>query len=299
MSGHGNSSLMSFMNNGTNKFYIDNTNVNSGSFIGIGNYISSLNALVVFAGCKTAEGRSNMKLFLNGGGSGESFMEPFKILNQEIDNNKPVLYVPLAMDENEHPYDGCYEWITEKFKNINIPYIDMTRSFEDLASRNFENYSCIFIGGGNTYKLLKGMKETKTFNKLAEYVNNGGIIFGASAGAVIFGKDINIISEMDKNDVNLIDTKGFDMINRYSIFPHYTNKKSKLSKEENTQRHEKFTKSIIEFSKSLGKVYALPEEDTMIYCDGNLEIIGTLPYYICENGIITKYDVVSRKALIK
>lgn len=73
-----------------------------------------------------------MKLFLNGGGSGKSFIKPFKNLNQEIDINKPVLYVPLAMDENEHPYDGCYEWITEKFKNINIPYIDMTRSFEDL-----------------------------------------------------------------------------------------------------------------------------------------------------------------------
>ncbi len=240
-----------------------------------------------------------MKLFLNGGGSGKSFVEPFKILNHEIDNNKPVLYVPLAMDENEHSYDGCYEWITEQFKNINIPCIDMTKSFEDLASRNFANYSCIFIGGGNTYKLLKGMKETKIINKLADYVNNGGIIFGGSAGAVIFGKDITIISEMDKNDVNLVDTKGFNMLDGYSIFPHYTNKKSKLTKEENAQRHEKFTKSIIEFSKNIGKVYALPEEDTMIYCDDNVEIIGTLPYYICENGIIIKYEAVSRKGLIK
>lgn len=240
-----------------------------------------------------------MKLFLNGGGSGEVFIEPFKILNEEIDNSKPVLYVPLAMDDKEHPYDGCFEWITDKFKNVNIPYIDMVRSFEDLSLRNFENYSCIFIGGGNTYKLLKGMKETDTFNKLINYINNGGIIFGGSAGAVIFGKDIDIISKMDKNDVNLVDTKGFNMIDGYSFFPHYTNKKSKLTEEENKQRFEMFTNSIIEFSKRIGKVYALPEEDTMIYIDGNIEIIGTLPYYICENGVFTKYEIENKKSLVK
>ncbi|MDD2377434.1 MAG: hypothetical protein PHD10_02055 [Bacilli bacterium] len=64
MSGHGNSSLMSFMNNGTNKFYIDNTNVSGGSYIGIGNYVSSLNALIVFAGCETAKGSSNISSYV-------------------------------------------------------------------------------------------------------------------------------------------------------------------------------------------------------------------------------------------
>lgn len=103
---------------------------------------------------------------------------------------------------------------------------------------------------------------------------------------------------MDKNDVNLIDTTGFNMINGYSIFPHYTNTKSKLTEEENRQRHDMFTNSIVEFSEKVGKVYALPEEDTMIYTDGNIEIIGTLPYYICENGIITKYDIENKKGLV-
>lgn len=64
MSGHGNSSLISFMNNGTNKFYIDNTNVSIGSYIGIGNYVSSLNALIVFAGCETAKGSSNISSYV-------------------------------------------------------------------------------------------------------------------------------------------------------------------------------------------------------------------------------------------
>ena len=39
-------------------------------------------------------------------------------LNEIIDHNKPMLYIPLAMDEVEHPYDGCYEWIKEEMYKI-------------------------------------------------------------------------------------------------------------------------------------------------------------------------------------
>ena len=60
-----------------------------------------------------------------------------------------------------------------------------------------------------------------------DYINNDGIVIGGSAGAVIFEYDINIISIMDPNDVALVDTKGFNVMNGISIFPHYTNKKSK------------------------------------------------------------------------
>lgn len=38
---------------------------------------------------------------------------------------------------------------------------------------------------------------------------------------------------MNPNDVKLNDTKGFNVLSGVSIFPHYTNKKSKLTKEKN------------------------------------------------------------------
>ena len=38
---------------------------------------------------------------------------------------------------------------------------------------------------------------------------------------------------MDPNYVNLTDTKGFDCLSGISIFPHYPNKRSKLTEEEN------------------------------------------------------------------
>ena len=199
--------------------------------------------------------------------------------------------VPLAMDESEHPYDGCYEWIQGELSKVNVPSIEMVRSFEELASKDFQQYAAIFIGGGNTYKLLSGLKESRAFDKILGYINDDGIVIGGSAGAVIFGYDINIIAKMDKNEVDLTDTKGFDSLSGISIFPHYTNKKSRLSDEENQERLNMFTESIKEYSINIGDVIAIPEEDA-IYVNGQeFEVIGTRPYYVCKNGNLEKFEI--------
>lgn len=239
-----------------------------------------------------------MKLILCGGGSGEQNILANQKLNEIIDNNKPILYVPLAMDEKDFPYDGCYEWITGELKNVEKSGIDMVTTFEELASKNYNNYGAIFIGGGNTYKLLKGIKESGVLKKIKEYIENNGVIIGGSAGAVIFGKDINIISVMDPNNVKLNDTRGFDLLSGASIFPHYTNTKFRLTEEENIERHKLFTNYICEYSKNIGKVIAIPEEDAIYVTDNDMEIIGTRSYFIGENGNIKEYQIGNKKKVL-
>lgn len=129
----------------------------------------------------------------------------------------------------------------------------MVRSFEELADKDFNKYSLIYIGGGNTYKLLKGIKTTHTYDKLKEYIKNDGIVYGSSAGAVIFGKDINIIEVMDDNNVEIKDTNGFDYLNGISLFVHYTNYRSKYSEEENKNLMKKYTDFIVNYTKKMKK----------------------------------------------
>jgi len=225
-----------------------------------------------------------MKLILCGGGSKEQNIHANARLNELVNHNKPILYVPLAMDEKEHPYDGCLEWICEELANVDIPNIEMVRTFKELALKDYTSYSAIFIGGGNTYKLLKGIKESGAFDKIKKYIENDGIVIGGSAGAVIFGKDINIISKMDSNDVNLQDTAGFDILNGISIFPHYTNIKSRLTERENIERTNMFTNYLMEYSKTIGDVIAIPEEDAITIDGDKMKIIGTRTYYTFMNG---------------
>lgn len=232
-----------------------------------------------------------MKLFLNGGGCGKQTILTYKEINKIIDHSKPILYVPLAMDETDHPYDSCYEWIKEEISSIDVPNIEMVRTFEEFANKDFNKYSLIYIGGGNTYKLLNGIKTTNTYDKLKEYIKNDGMVYGSSAGAVIFGKDINIIEVMDNNDVGIKDTSGFDYLNGISLFVHYTNNRSKYTEEENKNLTIKYTDFIVNYTKKNEKVIAFPEEDTVFFDGNNIRVIGELAYYTFENGKKEKIEI--------
>ena len=225
-----------------------------------------------------------MKLYLNGGGGIEKLVKIMDIVNGEIDHDKPILYVPLAMDESERSYDECYEWFKEVIANLKVNGLDMPRTFEEWANIDLNKYSFIFIGGGNTYKLLKGIKDNGIFEKIVDYLNNDGIIIGGSAGAVIFGYDVNSIFSMDPNDVGLKDTKGFNMLDGKSIFAHYTNSKTEAI-------HRRYTEYLKYYSAKGESVYAIPEEDTICINNGEIKVIGTKSYYEFTKGMRNKKGI--------
>ena len=218
-----------------------------------------------------------MKVFLCGGGAGEQTIEANKRLNEVIDHTKPCLYIPLAMEREL--YDSCYEWITGELAEVQLPYIEMVRSGSELSEKNFSDYSVIFIGGGNTYKLLKELKECGAFKKLRTYLEQGGVAFGGSAGAIIFGEDLEACNLDDPNEVGLTDTAGMDVLNGVSLLCHFTSRE----KEEDERSKE----YLLGISKHR-RVLALPEEVTLFVNDGAVEVIGERPYYAFEDGRMYK-----------
>ena len=79
-----------------------------------------------------------MKLLLNGGGSTKQLKLTMSKLNQIMDHSKPILYVPLTMDETKHPYDSCYDWFQKQIENVDVPNVDMPKTFEEFASKRFD-----------------------------------------------------------------------------------------------------------------------------------------------------------------
>ena len=121
-----------------------------------------------------------MKVFICGGGSGEQTRRALHRLNEVIRHDLPCLYIPLAMEEEY--YDGCFEWIAGELAGVEIPAVEMIRSAEELAGKRLTDYSFLFIGGGNTFKLLNDIKRVHMFEPIREYLQNGGTAFGGSAG---------------------------------------------------------------------------------------------------------------------
>lgn len=216
-----------------------------------------------------------MKIFLCGGGSGEVAKKSTIKFGSVIDKTKPLLYVPLAMES--YRYDSCLEWIRKEMSLIDVTNIDMVTSAKDLAGKNLNNYCAIYIGGGNTYKLLKDIKDSGSLKKIQQYINNDGIIFGGSAGAIIFGKDIDSCKTQDPNDVQLAETQGFDVLSGYSLLCHLNrNDGIKFNRDKNSEY-------LIEFSKD-NKIIYLPDDDTIFVNDNKVTIIGDSDYRVYENG---------------
>lgn len=214
-----------------------------------------------------------MKVFICGGGSGKQTEAALQRLNEVIDHSLPCLYIPLAMEADQ--YDSCYEWVTGELARVDIPGIVMVRSAEELSRERLTDYGFLFVGGGNTFRLLHEIKRVNMFEPIREYLENGGIAFGESAGAIIFGADLEACALDDDNKVGLKDTGGFDILGGVSFLCHYTNRSPEQDRR--SENH------LLEVSKHR-TVYALPEEDTLFLNEGRTESIMTKPYYVFENG---------------
>lgn len=72
----------------------------------------------------------------------------------------------------------------------------------------------VYVAGGNTFYLLKQLRDTGFDQLLTDYVENGGLYAGVSAGALIAGVDIGSIASIDEPEKveGLKSTKGLGFV---------------------------------------------------------------------------------------
>ncbi|MGF3104685.1 Type 1 glutamine amidotransferase-like domain-containing protein [Rossellomorea sp. DUT-2] len=209
-----------------------------------------------------------VNLFLSGGGDKEQTEIIDKEFVRAINLNKPLLYIPIAMHE-EIPYEDCYKWIHSVFNPLGITEIEMWTDLEAKSLEDLRGFSSIYIGGGNTFYLLNALRETGFGKVLKEYVDKKGIVYGGSAGAIIFGRDILTSSHMDPNHTNLKTFEGLNYLKNYSIWCHYETSNDDIIKE----YLNKYGCSVI----------ALPEETGIVMSEGIVKVIGGSSAYIFRN----------------
>lgn len=213
-----------------------------------------------------------MRLILCGGGSGGQVKESYELFAKQVNGGK-VVYIPLAW--NNGNMDSCIDWFKNEMLPFGVTDIEDVLDAKDITREKLAKCSGIFIGGGNTFKLLKMLKYTEAFSSINEFLDNGGVVMGGSAGALIFGKSIDTclktelnLSSTDENLVGLKDTSGFDKISGYSLFVHYQRKPEQI---------EKTAINIQRLLEQGHKVICLPEETSLYINDSEFTIIGQKP----------------------
>ena len=201
-----------------------------------------------------------MRIILSGGGSEEQTKELDALFASLLNKSKPLLYIPIAIDNTKFPYDGCLKWLKSTFDKLGIKSYKMILE-GNLDDINLENYSGVYIGGGNTPYLLKKLKTSNLWVELKKAIRKDIPIYGASAGAIIFSKSIKPSLNFDKNWVELKELEGINLINNNYLFCHFTDKKI-----------EQIKKIIIK--ENLNSSIALTEKNGLLITKNAIRIIG-------------------------
>lgn len=158
-----------------------------------------------------------MKLFLASSG-----LEYIKKFVGHEPKNVRMLFIPTAGNLDEDVW-----WIDKDRDVLNkmgfqITELDIEDATKDDMQTKLASTDIVYIAGGNTFHLLKQLRVTGFDKLLDDYVRNGGLYAGASAGALIAGPDIGVISSIDEPEkvTGLKSTRGMGWVEFVPI-PHY------------------------------------------------------------------------------
>jgi len=123
-----------------------------------------------------------------------------------------ILFIPFAL----HAHDGYAARTRERFAGMGYG-LDSLHEVADMR-RAVESAESVFIGGGNTFRLLKRLYDLELLTAIRERVENGMPYLGASAGSNIAGPTIRTT-----NDMPIVEPPSFAALSLvpFQINPHY------------------------------------------------------------------------------
>ena len=149
-----------------------------------------------------------------------------QIIDKPVSQIK-IIFVPTASKSKEE-----LKYVQESKKelldlgifenNIKTINLDKPTSFQEV-----ENFDVIYVCGGNTFYLLKKVRETGFDKVIIEFVKTDKLYFGVSAGSILVCPTIDIANPFDENDVNLTDLTGLNLTN-VIVSPHYNDKEKTI-----------------------------------------------------------------------
>jgi len=129
-----------------------------------------------------------------------------------LGNLKTVLFVPYAL----HDRDGYASRARERFRTMGYD-LDSIHTISDPV-KALNDAEAIFIGGGNTFRLLKALYDTNVLQLIASRVTAGMPYIGSSAGSNVAGPTIRTT-----NDMPIVEPPSFAALGLvpFQLNPHF------------------------------------------------------------------------------
>jgi len=123
-----------------------------------------------------------------------------------------VLFFPFAL------YDRNAYAVQAKTRFAAMGYSIQSVHEAENPQKAVEETDAIFIGGGNTFRLLKTLQDLDLVEPICRKVKSGTPYIGSSAGSNVAGPTIKTT-----NDMPIVQPRSFDALGlvRFQISPHY------------------------------------------------------------------------------
>lgn len=80
-------------------------------------------------------------------------------------------------------------------------------------------FDYIYVPGGDTFKLLNSVQNLDLMKCIKQFVDNGSVYIGVSAGAELATPNLEYVRYFEDNNYSIVDFKGLSLVNEV-IIPH-------------------------------------------------------------------------------
>lgn len=182
-----------------------------------------------------------------------------------------VLFVPYAL----HDQDGYAAKARERFARMGCELTSIHQADDPVAA--VRSTDAVFIGGGNTFRLLSRLYEQGLMEPIRERALAGMPYVGTSAGS-----NVACVTIRTTNDMPIVQPPSFDALNLvpFNLNPHYQDPDPR-----STHMGETREERLLQFLEDNDKVVVGLREGAMLRIDGqDIRLLGAPGARIFRRG---------------
>ena len=176
-----------------------------------------------------------------------------------VNKERPKLaYIPSASDSTRRYYQEKQTYY-KRYGIQDLLYFDLNKEYDPTKTDELLSCDAIHLSGGDPFQFLGSIRKRKYGPVLKKYLEDGGILLGISAGAIVLTPSINISHVFYKSRTDQHQAVG---LVDFHFLPHWN------QREEQVDAVKKFSID------NQATVYACQDGDGMIIKGGKIEVVG-------------------------